>query len=62
MSQYIVTGNSSGLPRWLSQRSEISFMGDSVDETKVSIYVNGVRANINDVIVLKDDKVSIERA
>lgn len=62
MSQYTVTGNASGFPRWLTQRSEIVFMGDSVDETKVSIYVNGVKANINDIIVLKDGKVSVEKA
>lgn len=62
MQIYTVTGYAANLPSWLNQVPGVIYMGDSVYENKVSIYVDGVKANIGDNIILKDGKVSIEKA
>lgn len=59
--QYVVTGKSSKIPLWIQNSPELTFMGDSVDESKVSIYVHGVKANVGDIILCENNVISLVR-
>lgn len=60
-TQYRVSGFVRDLPSWLLHHPDVTFMGDSVDDERVMIYIRHQSVPVGSIIILENQQLCVQQ-